>query len=86
MCTGLTVKEWSGLLCHSTGQHAVGQCQGGAGRLSAPVFVLYLPEGGAPAVGVWLKHIILLIVHAGALEDGQPSERREIERRVVTTV
>lgn len=63
----LTVEEWSGLLLDSTGQHAVVQCQGRARCLRAPVLALYLPECGAPAVGVWLKHIILLIVHTGAL-------------------
>lgn len=61
----LTVEEWSGLLCDSTGQHAVVRWQGRARCLCAPVLTLYLPECGAPAVGVWLKHIILLIVHTG---------------------
>lgn len=29
------------------------------------MFTLYLPECGAPTVGFWLKHIVLLIVHTG---------------------
>lgn len=65
LIAGLTVEEWSGLLCDSTGQHAVVRCQGRARCLCAPVFTLYLLECGAPAVVLWLKYIILLIVHTG---------------------
>ncbi|TNN87205.1 hypothetical protein EYF80_002407 [Liparis tanakae] len=81
----LTEEEWSGLLCDATGQHAVVVCQGRARCLRAPVFTLYLPECGAPAIGVWLKHILLLIVHARALSDEQPlkvTERKRVFRHV----
>lgn len=73
--SSLTVEEWSGLLCDSTGQHAVGRCQGRAGCLCGPVLTLYLPECGAPAAGVWLEHIILLIVHTGALGEELPGKQ-----------
>lgn len=63
--TCVTVEEWSGLLCDSTGQHAVVWYQGRTGCLCASMFTLYLPECGAPTVGFWLKHIVLLIVHTG---------------------
>lgn len=63
----LTVEQWSGLLCHAAGQHAVvGRRQRGPRGLRALVVTLYLPERGAPAVGVRLKHVVLLILHAGA--------------------
>lgn len=62
---GLTVEEWSWLLCDSTGQHAAVGCQGRARCLRAPVLALYLLECGVPAVVLWLKYIILLIVHTG---------------------
>ena len=81
----LTVEEWSGLLCDSTRQHAVVQCQGRARCLCAPVFTLYIPERGAPAVGVWLKDIILLIVHTRALGEKQPLKWQNRERKVITS-
>ena len=55
-CRGLTAEEWSGLHDAATGQHAVGPDQ---------VFALYLPDGGVREVRVWLKHIVLFIVHTG---------------------
>ena len=65
MLQGLTVEEWSGLRDAATGQHAVGADQGCAGCLSTPIFALYLPDGGVREVRVWLKHIVLVIVHTG---------------------
>lgn len=76
---GLTIEEWSGLLGHPAGQHIIGQWQDRAGCLGSPVLVLYLPEGCAPAVGVWFKHIILLIVHTAAICQDLPRGRRERE-------
>ena len=64
-CRGLTAEEWSGLHDAATGQHAVGPDQGRAGRLCPPVFALYLPDGGVREVRVWLKRIVLFIVHTG---------------------
>lgn len=71
----VAVEEWSGLLGHPAGQHIIGQWQDRAGCLGSPVLVLYLPEGCAPAVGVWFKHIILLIVHTAAICQDLPQDK-----------